>query len=105
MHRGPDVIEELDLRAGSQTAQRLAHSAADDVRLGERLEHVVDGIEGGEDLDRGLEPPRRILLQEPLGERGEPPANPSRILRASIAADNIPPPPPVAAPAARSAST
>ncbi|MDB5697736.1 MAG: peptidylprolyl isomerase [Alphaproteobacteria bacterium] len=27
-------------------------------------------------------------------ERGEPPANPSRILRASIAADNIPPPPP-----------
>ena len=30
-------------------------------------------------------------------ERGEPPANPSRILRASIAADNIPPPPPTAA--------
>ncbi|HLL58359.1 MAG TPA: peptidylprolyl isomerase, partial [Allosphingosinicella sp.] len=46
-------------------------------------------------------------------ERGEPPANPSRILRASIGADNIPPPrpgevipsaaraaPPAAAPAA-----
>jgi peptidylprolyl isomerase len=32
-----------------------------------------------------------------LIERGEPPANPSRILRASIAADNIPPPPPGAA--------
>jgi peptidylprolyl isomerase len=27
-------------------------------------------------------------------ERGEPPANPSRILQASIAADNLPPPPP-----------
>ena len=38
-----------------------------------------------------------------LIERGEPPANPSRILRASIAADNIPPPPPVAAPATPSA--
>jgi peptidylprolyl isomerase len=38
-----------------------------------------------------------------LIERGEPPANPSRILRASIAADNIPPPPPVAAPAAPTA--
>jgi peptidylprolyl isomerase len=33
--------------------------------------------------------------------RGEPPANPSRILKASIAADNVPPPPPaVAAPEA-----
>ncbi len=42
-----------------------------------------------------------------LIERGEPPANPSRILRASIAADNIPPPPPGAAmtPAAAGAST
>ncbi|WP_121051569.1 peptidylprolyl isomerase [Sphingosinicella microcystinivorans] len=31
--------------------------------------------------------------------RGEPPANPSRILKASIAADNVPPPPPaIAAP-------
>jgi cyclophilin family peptidyl-prolyl cis-trans isomerase len=27
-------------------------------------------------------------------EKGEPPANPSRILQASIAADNVPPPPP-----------
>jgi cyclophilin family peptidyl-prolyl cis-trans isomerase len=27
-------------------------------------------------------------------ERGEPPANPSRIVQASIAADNVPPPPP-----------
>ena len=33
--------------------------------------------------------------------RGEPPANPSRILKASIAADNVPPPPPaIAAPEA-----
>lgn len=30
-------------------------------------------------------------------ERGEPPANPSRILKASIAADNVPPPPPAIA--------
>ena len=31
--------------------------------------------------------------------RGEPPANPSRIVKASIAADNVPPPPPaIAAP-------
>jgi peptidylprolyl isomerase len=27
-------------------------------------------------------------------EKGEPPANPARILRASIAADNVPPPAP-----------
>jgi cyclophilin family peptidyl-prolyl cis-trans isomerase len=27
-------------------------------------------------------------------ERGEPPANPTRILKASVAADNVPPPPP-----------
>jgi hypothetical protein len=26
-------------------------------------------------------------------ERGEPPANPSKVLQASIAADNVPPPP------------
>ncbi len=33
-------------------------------------------------------------------ERGEPPANPSRILQASIAADNVPPPPAGATPPA-----
>ncbi len=33
-------------------------------------------------------------------ERGEPPANPSRILQASIAADNLPPPPAGATPPA-----
>ena len=31
-------------------------------------------------------------------EKGEPPANPSKILQASIAADQVPPPPPSAAP-------
>ena len=31
-------------------------------------------------------------------EKGEPPANPARILQASIAADNVPPPPGVAVP-------
>jgi cyclophilin family peptidyl-prolyl cis-trans isomerase len=40
-------------------------------------------------------------------ERGEPPASPSRIVQASIAADNVPPPAfaPVAAPAAAPAET
>lgn len=36
-------------------------------------------------------------------ERGEPPANPSRILKASIGADNVPPPPPTPAVAAEPA--
>ena len=39
-----------------------------------------------------------------LIERGEPPLRPSRILRASIAADNVPPPP-AQAPAAASSAT
>lgn len=39
-------------------------------------------------------------------ERGEPPANPARILKASIAADNVPPPPPsIAQPASSPADT
>ncbi len=33
-------------------------------------------------------------------ERGEPPANPARVIQASILADNLPPPPPGAVPAA-----
>ncbi|TVV75282.1 peptidylprolyl isomerase [Sphingomonas solaris] len=39
-----------------------------------------------------------------LIERGEPPANPSRIIRASFASDNVPPPPPSAARASDAAS-
>jgi cyclophilin family peptidyl-prolyl cis-trans isomerase len=39
-----------------------------------------------------------------LIERGEPPANPSKIVRASLGSDNVPPPPPSAARASDAAS-
>nr|WP_231639390.1 peptidylprolyl isomerase [Sphingomonas profundi] len=39
-----------------------------------------------------------------LIQRGEPPANPSRIVRASLGSDNVPPPPPNAARASDAAS-
>ena len=36
LHRGPDVVEELDLDRRAQAADRLADAPPDDVRLGER---------------------------------------------------------------------
>ena len=52
VHRRPHVVEELDLRARSQPADRLADRPADDVRLGERR------VEAAGVAERALQPER-----------------------------------------------